>query len=143
MTYVTDSSDKLFLSREACVNLAAAVHGENKAPFGSPLRQRSPPTPSALPFPQTEENRQKLQEYLLDYYRSSTFNTCEHQPLPLMDGPPMKLMVDPTYIHHTPVHVPVPLHWRDAVNEGLDQDVRLGVLEPVPMENLSHGVIEW
>lgn len=150
MTYVTDSSDKLFLSREACVQLGiisnrfpeaqpsqtgtAAVHGENTAPCGCPTRQSPPPPPSVLPFPPTEENRSKLQEYLLDYYRSSTFNTCEHQPLPLMDGPPMKLMVDPNaepVVHHTPV--PVPIHWRAAVKEGLDQDVRLGVLEPVPI----------
>jgi len=65
---------------------------------------------------------------------SSTFNTCEHQTLPLMDGPPMKLMVDPNaepVAHHTPV--PVPLHWRDAVKAGLDHDVQLGVLEPVPI----------
>ena len=32
-------------------------------------------------------------------------------------------------------HLPVPvtLHWRDAVKEGLDRDVRLGVIEPVPV----------
>jgi len=33
--------------------------------------------------------------------------------------------------HHKPV--PVPLHWREAVKQGLDQDVRLGVIEPVPV----------
>ncbi|XP_072168844.1 uncharacterized protein [Diadema setosum] len=46
----------------------------------------------------------------------------------------MKLMVDPDVepvAHHTPV--PVPLHWRDAVKAGLDHDVQLGVLEPVPI----------
>ena len=45
----------------------------------------------------------------------------------------MKLMVDPDaepVAHHTPV--PVPLHWRDAVKAGIDHDVQLGVLEPVP-----------
>ena len=90
--------------------------------------------PTVLPFPAIEANRDKLQQYLLDYYKSSTFNTCEHQLLPLMDGPPMHLMVDPEaepIAHHTPV--PVPLHWRDAVKAGLDHDVQLGVLEPVPV----------
>ena len=51
-----------------------------------------------------------------------------------MDGPPMKLMVDPDakpVAYHTPV--PVPLHWQEAVKAGLDQDVQLGVLEPVPV----------
>jgi len=51
-----------------------------------------------------------------------------------MDGPPMKLMIDPDaepVAYHTPV--PVPLHWQNDVKAGLDQDVRLGVLEPVPI----------
>ena len=51
-----------------------------------------------------------------------------------MDGPPMKLMVNPDakpVARHSPV--PVHLHWRDAVKEGLDRDVRLGVIEPVPI----------
>ena len=51
-----------------------------------------------------------------------------------MHGPPMRLMVDldaEPVAHHTPV--PVPLHWQDAVKADLDRDVRLGVLEPVPV----------
>jgi len=151
MTYVTDSSDKLFLSREACTTLGIipdnfpcahasafcntdSAHEPSVAPCGCPTRQLPPPPPASLPFPATEENRPKLQQYLLDYYRSSTFNTCEHQELPLMDCPPMKLMVNPDatpVAHHKPV--PVPLHWREAVKQGLDQDVRLGVIEPVPV----------
>ena len=46
----------------------------------------------------------------------------------------MNLMVDTNatpVAHHTPV--PVPLHWQDEVKSGLDQDVRLGVIEPVPI----------
>ena len=41
-------------------------------------------------------------------------------------------MVNPTaepVAHHTPV--PVPLHWQADVKKGLDQDVILGVLEPL------------
>ena len=52
-------------------------------------RRTAPPTkPTQPPFLATEENRQCLQEWLLDYYKSSTFNTCEHQPLPLLDSIP-------------------------------------------------------
>jgi len=46
----------------------------------------------------------------------------------------MKWMINPDatpVAHHKPV--PVPLHWREAVKQGLDQDVRLGVIEPVPV----------
>jgi hypothetical protein len=42
-------------------------------------------------------------------YQASTFNTCEHQPLPVMDGPPMRLMIDPTP-HRLPTIPPFPFH---------------------------------
>ena len=109
--------------------------GQNPHPScDCPPRQHPPPKPTALPFLATEDNRASLQQWLLDYYKSSTFNTCEHQPLPLMDSVPMRLMVDPDaepVAHHTPV--PVPLHWQDQVKAVLDQDVALGVIEPVPV----------
>ena len=146
MTYITDSSDKLFLSREACVALgiihnhfsqtlastqqcthAIHVHEPTTASCYCPKRQLPHPPPESLPFPATEENRDKLQQYLLSYYGSSTFNTCEHQQLPLMNCPPLKLMVNPNakpVAHHTPV--PVPLHSREAVKQGLDQDLQRG-----------------
>ena len=163
IAYVTNESDRLFISRETCQDLGIISErfptiGETHSPqhnhtattsVGSadetcqqpklqacdcPQRQAPPPKPTALPFPATETNRELLQDWLLNHYKSSTFNTCEHQQLPLMDGPPMRLMVDPDaepVAHHTPI--PVPLHWQEAVKAGLDQDVALGVLEPVPV----------
>ena len=96
--------------------IATLTHNESclTAPCEFPRRQLPPAPPTELPFPATEENSKKLQEYLLEYYKSSSFNTCEHQTLPMMDGPPLKLMVDPGAVpvsYHTPV--PVPLHWQD------------------------------
>ena len=165
VVYITDNSDKLFLSREACVALgmitehfptigetagstqAAAnnvkditmetnevIDGSSHTECGCPKRETPPPIPTNLPYPATEEFRVDLQQYLLDRYKSSTFNTCEHQSLPPMAGPPMQLMVDSnatTVAHHTPV--PVPPHWQEEVKAGLDQDVSLGVIEPVPV----------
>ena len=171
LVYVTDSSDRVFLSREACTDLgmlprqfptigevpemkdssSSVTHSTQQhqqespgtplsndtgltAPCNCPKRQLPPPKPDHIPFAPTEENREKLQEWLLNYYRSSTFNMCEHQPLPMMEGPPMHLMIDPEatpVAHHKPL--PVPLHWRDDIKAGLDQDVRLGVIEPVPI----------
>jgi hypothetical protein len=43
-------------------------------------------------------------------------------------------MVNPDAVpvaHHNPT--PVPLHWQNVVKAGLDRDVKLGVLEPVPV----------
>ena len=152
MTYITDHSDKFFLSQGACKALGIISEkfpqvGENYtpttdsqnsisnlAPCGCPVRQLPPPPPKSLPFPATEENRHRLREFLVQYYSSSTFNVCEHQPLPLMEGPPLKLMIDPDAVPkacHKPV--PVPIHWQEEVKKGLDQDVRLGVIEPVPI----------
>jgi len=51
-----------------------------------------------------------------------------------MNGPLLKLMVDPDtepVAVHTPV--PVPIYWQKQVKAGLDRDVRLGVIEPVPI----------
>ena len=156
MTYITDSSDKFYLSRDACIDLeiihdsfpqlgmahspqainaTAALEEATTTNCGCPQRQRPPlPPPTTLPFPATDDNRERLQQYLLDHYKSSTFNTCEHQTLLLMDTPHLKMMVDPQaepVAYHTPV--PVPLHWRDPVKAGLDHDVQMGVLEPVPI----------
>ena len=157
MVYVTHKTDKLFLSGEACIDLGIIPNkfptmdeAERTNPVNSigatdtsppqqecqcPKQTKPPPIATSLPYPATEANRQKLQQYLLDYYSSSTFNICEHQTLPLMESPPMRVMTDPhanPTTHHSPI--PVPLHWQDDVKAGLDRDVRLGVLEPVPIE---------
>ena len=110
------------------------VHNETglTSPCECPRRQLPPTPPRKLPFPATEANISKLKDYLLDYYRSSTFNSCPNQPLPMMTGPPLRLMVDPEanpVAFHTPI--PVALHWQDDVKQGLEQDIKLGVIEKV------------
>jgi hypothetical protein len=117
MVYVTNHTDKLFLSREACTDLgiisqqfptvneagetilhnsiSSATTATPQQECHCPKRTKPPSIPTSLPYLATEAKRGKLQQYLLDYYKSSTFNTCEHQTLPLMEGPPMRLMIDP------------------------------------------------
>ena len=123
ITYVTPDSDKFFLSKEACIKLGMITNlfpeiGEVKnVELGSevtiteephtgsqsnisnccdcPKRQLPPPKPKHLPYTPNEENREKLKQWLINYYKYSTFNTCEHQPLPKMGGPPLRLMIDP------------------------------------------------
>ena len=46
----------------------------------------------------------------------------------------MRLMINPDATHvatHKPI--PIPIHWQEDIYSGLDQDVRLGVIEPVPI----------
>ena len=52
----------------------------------------------------------------------------------MMGARPIRLVMDPNatpIAHHTPVSLPV--HWKEEVKVGLNQDVRLGVIEPVPL----------
>ena len=49
-----------------------------------------------------------------------------------MDTQPLRLMVDPNAVplaHHIPV--PVPVHWQEELKVGIDQDIRLGGIEPI------------
>ena len=61
---------------------------------------------------------------------------CERQKLPLVkDSEPLRLFVDPKakpIAIRTPAQIP--LAWQTSVREGLEQDVRLGVLERVPVK---------
>ena len=78
-----------------------------------------------------------MEKFILNYYRSSTFNVCEHQELPMMSGPPHELHIDqnvkPTAIHNP---MPIPLHWKEEVKRQFDMDERLGVIEKVPVGEL-------
>ena len=116
-----------------CSNDGVVLQGQQACKC--PERALPPSTPPSLPCPATPENLPELKQYLLDRYAPSTFNCCEHQPLPLMqDSPPLQLHVDPT-VRPVAAHVPaqVPLHWQLPVKEGLDRDCRLGVIERVPL----------
>ena len=53
-----------------------------------------PPRPEKLPFQCKQENIDKMKDYLLDRYASSTFNVCLHCPFPCMEGPQLELHVD-------------------------------------------------
>ena len=117
------------------VSSVAASPRDEECDCSCLIRTKPPPLPTALPFPAADANRAALQKWILDRYRPSTFNTCECQTLPLMEGPPLELHVD---LEAKPiaVHKPIPgtLHWQQEVKASIDRDVKLGVLEAVPSE---------
>ena len=163
MVYVSVHAHSFFLSKEAMVQLGiitssfpqigsidhnivstepknvvmciedASISG--RAECGCPRRKPPPGPPKKLPFTCSPENVEHMKLWLLDRYKSSTFNQCPHQLLPNMDGPALKLHVEPGA---TPINLrtpaPVPLHWQEKVRECLERDVALGVLEPVPYD---------
>ena len=116
-----------------CSNSGVCSPGD--LPCSCPIRQLPPSSPPALPCSPTRENLPVIKQYILDRYAASAFNVCEHQPLPLMQGSPsLRLFMDekakPVAVHSP---APVPRHWAQQVQAGLDRDVRLGVIERVPV----------
>lgn len=147
MVYVSPAVDAIYLSRTAMEQLkiipesfpevgaaaASKVVGHEMAECGCPCRSTPPEVPEKLPFDATAENTEKMRKWILARYAASTFNTCPHQPLPAMTGPPMAIRVKPgaePIATSRPVRVPA--HWREQVAEQLERDVALGVIERVP-----------
>ncbi|KAK3719589.1 hypothetical protein QZH41_004745 [Actinostola sp. cb2023] len=113
-----DPSDSRNASRKPShVNAMGPINDECKVPYTSydapcscPQRTGPPPRPAELPFPCTPENNDRMKAWLLKIYASSTFNTCPHQALPCMEGPPVEIHVEPDATPkacHTPATVPL------------------------------------
>ena len=76
----------------------------------------------------------KTKEAILEHFRTSVFNTCEHKEIPTIEiGEPLKLHIeknakppDKKVKFHT-----APIHLEDEVKKQLDEDVKLGVIEKV------------
>ena len=158
MVYVSPDANFFYLSKEAMVqlriigndfpqlgavpaNLSAIISASETcqteesiyANCGCLKRELPPQKPNALPFEATLENADRMKEWLLSRFASSTFNKCPHEVLPTMEGPPIQMHIEE---HARPVSLrkpaPVPLHWQEQVERDLQRDVALGVLERVP-----------
>ena len=98
-----------------------------------PSRTAVPSRPTKLPFECTAANIRRMREWLLTQFATSTFNTCPHQYLPCMKGPPIEMHLDSAAtprVCHTAANVPI--HWQEQVKADLERDVALGVIERVP-----------
>ena len=105
---------------------------DSRLPCRCPRRSFVDP-PDEIPFSPCEANREKLEDWIKDYYASCAFSTCKRQDMPCTEGPPMKIHTDPDavpFVVHKPV--PVPLHYRAEVKANIDADVKRGVLQKVP-----------
>merc|ERR1712015_401059 len=104
------------------------------ADCGCLKRSVVPNQPVKPPYELKEENRKKLEQFILDYYAISVFNKCEHQQLPILSGEPMQILIDKTRPRPVPANKPstVPQHWEIQVRNDVNRDVRLGVIEKVP-----------
>merc|ERR1712030_253086 len=82
----------------------------------------------------------ELKTIILNHYAASTFNRCTTQKLPKMEGEELTISTR-SDIEPVAVHKPytVPKHWQDQVKEGLEKDVRMGIIEEVP----AHTPTTW
>ena len=147
MAYVSPSTEKIYISREALVQLGVIPRNFPEigaatetsaietqiATCGCPVRTMPPERPASLPFPVCPENNEKMKAWIGETYKASTWNKCTHQVLKGVTGPPLKLHVDPN-AKPKAVHTPykIPLNWEEEVKKQLLDDVNLGVLEFVP-----------
>ena len=155
MMYVTKEESGVLISRSVLCDLGlisssfpsgdgSTSSSYSKSTCNCPRRTATPPLPDKMPFPATDDNRARIEAWIRQYYASSAFNTCEHQPLQKLSGPPLDITfkegAEPVAVH-TPI--PVAYHWKKQVKADLDRDVRLGVIEPVPTARRQRGVPGW
>ena len=156
MVYVTSNPMGLYLSEKALSDLGLIdskfprVHESKSAAIKTDTikehdcecipREPSPEPPEQIPYPATEDNKVKLKSWLIERFKSSAFNTCEHQPLKEMTGEPMKIHFKEKYTPHA-VHTPIPIphHWEEKVKSDIDRDVSLDILEKLP----EGTPVEW
>ena len=108
MAYISESVNQVFLSEDAlndldilppmwpkqetrgvcAMDVASSKNGEIIRSCSCPDRTEAPLPPTELPMFATEGNIPALRQWIVDRYRSSAFNICTHQPLPLVNSSP-------------------------------------------------------
>ena len=111
----------------------SALPTEDASQCSCPIRTVVPDLPKDLPFECIPENNERMEKWLLQYFASSTFNTCPHCPLPHMTGPPAEIhLKDDAIPKAVTTPATVPIHWQKQVEADILRDEALGVLEKVP-----------
>jgi len=153
MVYISNNVEGLFLSQKALQDLdilsenfphscnvarSCACTLDDSDNCNCPARNPTPERPAEIPFPPTAENVGKLENWFLQTFESSAFNTCEEQPLQEMSGTPVNIRFKEDAKPHA-VHTAIPVahYWKKKVKRDLDRDVKLGIIEPVPQGSIS------
>ena len=115
------------------------THQQHPATPVSPTSyQQAPQRHKQVPFPPSEENIERLQEWLLQHFSGNTFNT-DRDPLPIMEGKPHNIHLKDNavpYACNTPAEIAK--HWEAEVKQQLDKDVEQGIIEKVPQGEPTH-----
>ena len=143
MVYVSPDVSGFYLSEDAMLqlkvipesfpNVGSAASVSSEKPCLCLKRTQTPGRPSKLPMKVCVENIPAMEQYLRERYASSTFNPCPHQPIPNIEGPPLRIHVDPK-AEPKQAFIPskVPIHWEEQVSEDIKKDEAMNVIEKVP-----------
>ena len=113
-----------------------AVHSESRLPEVDLSEKQKTNTNSNYPrtplFSPTSKNVHKLKKWLLERFANMVFNSSGK--FPAMSGPPAHIHLKegstPKARHNL---IPVPYHYKEQVKEALWEDVKRGIISPVPI----------
>ena len=96
------------------------------------VKDQLPMCPKKLPFPSTEQNIPRLKEWLLQHFTSISFR--KNGEFPPMSGPAAHIHLKegavPKARHNL---IPVPFHFKEPVRQALWEEVKRGIITPVPI----------
>lgn len=149
--YVCERVERLYFSKAACIEVGILQKG-----FPAPIPEvcstsvteellvsdppahdtfpapKLPERPTQLPYPPVKENIGKLKDWLVEAFATTAFN--KEGEFPALAGPPAHIHLNEGAVpkaRHSPI--PVPFHMKEAVKKALDEDVRRGIITPVPV----------
>ena len=95
------------------------------------VKDQLPTHPKKLFFLPTEQNIPRLKEWLLQYFANTSFR--KNREFPPMSGPAAYIRLKEGAVpkaRHNPI--PVPFHFNEPVRQALWEDVKSGIITPVP-----------
>ena len=96
------------------------------------VKDQLPTRPKKLPFPPTEQNIPRLKEWFLQHFASTSFR--KNWEFPPMSGPAAHIHLKEGAVpkaRHNPI--PVLFHFKEPVRQALWEDVKRGIITPVPV----------
>ena len=111
---------------------SASTRQELDASTKHKVKDQLPMCPKKVPFPPTEQNIPRLKEWLLQHFAYISFRkNGEFTP---MSGPTAHIHLKEWAVpkaRYKPI--PVPFHFKEPVRQALWEDVKRGIITPVPV----------
>ena len=112
---------------------SASIHQElDTSSKHNKVKNQLPTHPKKLPFPPTEQNIPRLKEWLLQHFANTSFR--KNGEFPPMSGLAAHIHLKEGAVpkaEHNPI--PVPFHFKEPVRQALWEDVKKGIITPVPV----------